>query len=96
MNRTRILTSSSAVLIAIALSGCGREKAEALAEIEKIKSTCATNDREKASEIMLAAAEKNKTFSKAFRIVTADVPDKSMVDACGTVLDRVKKQIEEQ
>jgi hypothetical protein len=95
MNRTRILTSSGAVLVAIALSGCGKEKAEALAEIEKIKSACAT-DRQKANDIMLAAADKNETFGKAFRNVTADLPDKSMVDACGTVLDRLKKQIEEQ
>ena len=96
MNLKRILTTPIAVLVAIALSGCGKEKAEALDEIEKIKGVCARNDRQKASDMMLAAAEKNETFSKAFRIVTADVPDKSMVDACGTVLDRTKKQIEEQ
>jgi len=95
MNRTRILTNSSAVLVAIALAGCGKEKAEALAEVEKIKSTCASDDRQKAREIMLAAADKNETFGKAFRNVTADVPDKSVVDACGAVLDRVKKQLEE-
>ena len=96
MNRTRILTVPSGVLVAIALSGCGKEKAEALAEIEKVKSACASNDRQKASDIMLAAAEKNATFGKAFRTATAELPDKSVVDACGTVLDRTKKQIEEQ
>jgi hypothetical protein len=95
MNRTRILTSSSAVLVAIALAGCGKEKAEALAEIEKIKSACATGDRKKASEIMLAAADKNETFSTAFRNVTAEVPDKSVIDACGAVPDKVKKRLEE-
>jgi hypothetical protein len=95
MNRTRILTNSSAVLIAIAFLGCGKEKAEALAEIEKIKSACASGERKKASDIMLAAADKNQTFSKAFRNATAEVPDKSVVDPCGLVPDKVKKQIEE-
>jgi hypothetical protein len=95
MNRTRKLTTSSAVLIAIALAGCGKEKAEALAEIEKIKSACASGDRQKASSIMLAAADKNETFSKAFRDVTANVPDKTVLDACGAVPDKVKKQLEE-
>jgi len=83
------------MLVAIAFLGCGKEKAEALAEIEKVKSACASNEREKARDIMLAAADKNETFSKAFRNVTADLPDKSVVDACGTVLDRVKKALEE-
>ena len=95
MNRTRILTNSSAVLVAIALAGCGKEKAEALAEIEKIKSACESGERKKASDIMLAAAEKNQTFSKAFRNATAEVPDKSVVDPCGLVPDKVKKHIEE-
>ena len=95
MNRTRILTNSSAVLVAISLAGCGKEKAEALAEIEKIKSACASGDRKKASDIMLAAADKNETFSTAFRNATAEVPDKSVVDACGAVPDKVKKQLEE-
>jgi hypothetical protein len=95
MNRTRILTNSSAVLVAIALGGCGKEKAQALAEIEKIKSACESGDRKKANDIMLAAADKNETFGKAFRNVTAEVPDKTVVDACGGVSDKVKKQIEE-
>ena len=96
MNRTRILTNSSALLVAIAFLGCGKEKAEALSEIEKVKSACAANERKKANEIMQAAAEKNEMFGKVFRNATAEVPDKSVVDACGTVLDKVKKQIEEQ
>jgi hypothetical protein len=95
MNRTRRLTNSSAVLVAIALAGCGKEKAEALGEIEKIKSACASGERKKASDIMLAAADKNETFSKAFRNATAEVPDKSVVDPCGTVPDKVRKHIEE-
>jgi hypothetical protein len=95
MNRTRILTSSSAVLVAIALTGCGKEKTEALAEIEKIKSACTSGDRKKASDIMLAAADKNETFGKAFRNATAEVPDKSVLDPCGGVPDKVKKHIEE-
>ena len=44
---------------------------------------------------MLAAADKNETFGKAFRNATAEVPDKTVVDACGGVPDKVKKQIEE-
>jgi hypothetical protein len=95
MNRTRVLTSSSAVLIAIALAGCGKEKAAALAEIENIKSACAAGDRKKATDIMLAAADKNETFGKAFRNATAEVADKSVVDPCGAVPDKVKKHIEE-
>jgi hypothetical protein len=96
MSRTRILTNSSAVLVVIALAGCGKEKAEALAEIEKIKSACASGERQKATAIMLAAADKNESFGKAFRNVTAEVPDKSVVDACGAVPDKVKKHLEEQ
>jgi len=96
MNRPHRLLVSSALLFALAFTACGKEKADALAQIDKIKAACAANERKQALDIMLAAAEKNETFGKSFRNVTADVPDKTTVEACGDIPDRVKKHLEEQ
>jgi hypothetical protein len=96
MQRLTQLLTASTLLCALAVSACGREKADAHEQIEKIKAACAANDRQKALDIMLAAAEKNETFGKSLRNVTANVPDKSVIDACTDVTDRVKQDLEAQ
>lgn len=82
--------------VAFVLVGCGREKADAIAELNRVKQACDANDRKHAQDLMIAAAEKNKTFAKSFQFVTADLPDKTMVDACGPVFDKVKAHLEDQ
>jgi hypothetical protein len=96
MNRPCRLVSLGALLFATAVPGCGREKADALAEVEKIHGACQAQERQKAYDIMVAAANKNETFDKSFRDVTSNVPDKSVIDVCGSVMDRVKRHIEAQ
>lgn len=95
--RFSILKMGIAVtVVSSTLAGCGKEKADALAELDRVKQACDSNDRKHAQDLMLAAAEKNKTFAKSFQFVTADLPDKTMVDACGAVFDKVKKHLEDQ
>jgi hypothetical protein len=87
----------AATLVLATLSvGCGKDKADALAELQRVKQACDSNDRQHAQDLMLAAAGKNKTFAKSFQFVTADLPDKTMVDACGPIFDKVKAHLEDQ
>ncbi|HEY3235366.1 MAG TPA: hypothetical protein VGJ84_11680 [Polyangiaceae bacterium] len=93
----RHLGALALLTIAGLSSGCGREKSEALAEVEKIEKLCAAGERDKAQEEMLATASKNKVFAKSFQFVTAALPDKTVVDACGDPLPKLKQHlIEEQ
>jgi hypothetical protein len=94
--RFSILKMGLALMVVSAITGCSREKADAVAALDQVKQACATNDRKRAQDIMIAAAEKNKTFAKSFQFVTADLPDKTMVDACGPVFDKVKAHLDEQ
>jgi len=95
MNRLHGLLVSTVLLLAAAVTACGKEKADALATIDKAKAACAANQRQQALDLMLAEAEKNETFGKSFRNVTPNVPDKSTLDVCGDLADRVKKDLEE-
>ena len=93
MNRTLAVLACTLALITSSL-GCGKDKADALLQIENVKRLCASGERTKALDTLTNAAEKNKTFAKSFHFVTADVPDKTLLDPCGRVPDRIKAHLE--
>ena len=68
---------------------------EALAELQKMEQQCKAGDQDKAREIMLAAAEKNEVFRKAYVFATAGLVDKAYVKPCGPVLQQLKGQLVE-
>jgi hypothetical protein len=68
---------------------------EALAELRKMEQQCESGDQDKAREIMLAAAEKNETFRKAYVFATSGLVDKAYVKPCGPVLQQLKGRLED-
>jgi hypothetical protein len=94
MNRLLHGLLISTVLLLV--TACGKEKKDALATIDKVKAACAANQRKEALDMTLAEAEKNETFGRSLRNVTPQVPDKSTLDVCTDLPDRIKKDIEER
>jgi hypothetical protein len=83
-------------LFALPVVACGKQKAEAEAQLAEIDAACAAGDKDKARQLMLDGAQANPAFKKAFDGATAEVTDKSRVNACGLVLTEVKLRIKNQ
>jgi hypothetical protein len=95
MKYSAIVTGLTMLAAAGVVLGCGGEKKEAMTEVTNVEKACASGERQKALDIMLATAGKNETFRKSFQFATAGVPDKSTVDACGDALHKLKTHLDE-
>ena len=94
MHQYSVATIVVATLLAASTVACD-DSDEALAELQKVDQECQNGNQDKAREIMLAAAEKNETFRKAYSFATSGLADKAYLNPCGPIIRQLKSQLED-
>jgi len=93
MPRIPALAMLSTLMVAPGPVGCGHQREDALAEVDKIERACLSGNPDRARELLLKATENNREFERAFSYSTASIQDRSRVNACGLILTELRKNL---